>query len=155
MSTPAITITSIASLTLDGKPAGKVADAIANNRALAPDIQRALEAWDAERTAASKAAVDAAKAEAATLKQALGEHQVISDEAVAKAAPIVAALAQKCSGITELNTLAMQLIAVLQGAQTGPAARKAAQLADALAKLDAQRAQLESAKAAAEAAAKA
>lgn len=52
---------------IDGQPAGKVADVIANNRAIAPAVQRALEKWDADRAkvlADKQAAADAAKADA-------------------------------------------------------------------------------------------
>jgi hypothetical protein len=46
-----ITVTSPTEVHQDGLLLGKVCDAIANNHALAPDIQVALEAYDAARTA--------------------------------------------------------------------------------------------------------
>ena len=47
-----ITITTVAAVLVDGKNYGSVADTIANNRQLAPDVQRALVAYEAERAAA-------------------------------------------------------------------------------------------------------
>ena len=49
---PAVKVNSATSVTVDGIDYGKPVDAIANNPALAPAIQRALEVWAAEITAA-------------------------------------------------------------------------------------------------------
>lgn len=46
---PVVTITSATSVLVDGVNFGKPADAIANNKALAPAIQSALEKWAAEK----------------------------------------------------------------------------------------------------------
>lgn len=57
---PEIAILSPSTLTIDGIQAGAVADAIANNRHLASDIQRALVAYDEEQKAAHADALKSA-----------------------------------------------------------------------------------------------
>lgn len=49
---PAVKVNSATSVVVDGVDYGKPVDAIANNPTLAPAIQRALEVWAAEITAA-------------------------------------------------------------------------------------------------------
>lgn len=49
---PVVVVQSATSVTVDGQGYGKPIDAIANNPTLAPAIQRALEVWAAEITAA-------------------------------------------------------------------------------------------------------
>jgi hypothetical protein len=61
---PVVVVTSATNVTVDGVPWGKPADVIANNAALAPAVQHALEAWAAaqeERAADAEAELTALK----------------------------------------------------------------------------------------------
>lgn len=60
---PVVVVQSSTVVLVDGENFGKPADVIANNRALAPAIQRALEKWNAELVAER----DAAQTDLATL----------------------------------------------------------------------------------------
>lgn len=55
---PVVVITNSSNVTVDGASWGKPADVIANNPALAPAVQRALEAWAADMEAAKKQSDD-------------------------------------------------------------------------------------------------
>lgn len=68
---PTVKVNSATSVTVDGVDYGKPVDAIANNPALAPAIQRALEAWAAEITTAKTEAEAALAAKSSRIASVL------------------------------------------------------------------------------------
>lgn len=68
---PVIVVESATRVTIDGQDYGKPIDAIANNPTLAPDIQRALEVWAAEITAAKEEATAALAAKSSRIASVL------------------------------------------------------------------------------------
>ncbi len=80
-----IIVQSPSSVLVDKQHYGAVADAIANNKELASDIQRALVVWSDAKDADAKTALDAALTRATTAEKSLTELQAIQADLVKRA----------------------------------------------------------------------
>ncbi len=109
---PVVIINSPTDVTIDGVSSGAVGDSIANHPSLAGDIQRALAAWDAAKTAAAATAQTAAVIDAVAAQQTAG--------ATAQTAAVAAAVDPLEKQITTLTGQVAALQAQLAGTVDAP-----------------------------------
>lgn len=105
---PIIIVLSPTEVLVDDVPYGKVADAIANNRELAPAIQRALEKWDSDRNAAFAASLAAAQDKDSRLVNEISQRlarlrEAHAAEVVTGDGPRAKALAAKIEALEALD----------------------------------------------------
>lgn len=106
---PVVVVNSPTEVVVDGQSYGRVADAIANNRHLAPAIQRALEAWDARRSADLATARNEAAAKEARLSNDLAARlaklrEAHSVELASGDGPKARAIAAKIEALEAVET---------------------------------------------------